>query len=165
MSGCGRVSCLALLVLLCGIGLGIAEDGKGRIEGQVKKDDEGVGAVVVLISELKITQVTDTDGKFVFESVPAGSYTMIFTLGDNNLARQAIVTAGKTNKLEQLVDWDLGVHEEVVVTAAARAAKIVDAPAAVTAISAEQVEQQASTGQVPKVLEFTPGAEVTQSGL
>ena len=165
MSGCGRWICLALLMLLCGIGFGIAEDGKGRIEGEVKKGDEGVGAVVVLISELKITQVTDGKGKFVFESVPAGSYTLIFTLGDNNVARQAIVTAGKTNKLEQIVDWDLGVHEEIVVTAAARAAKIVDAPAAVTAIGAEQIEQQAATGQLPKVLEFTPGAEVTQSGL
>ena len=59
MSGCGKVSCLALLVLLFSIGLGLAEDGKGRIEGQVMKDDEGVGAVVVLISELKITQVTE----------------------------------------------------------------------------------------------------------
>ena len=63
-------------------------------------------AVVVLISELKITQVTNSDGNFVFESVPAGSYTLIFTLGDNNLARQAIVTAGKTNELEQIVDID-----------------------------------------------------------
>ena len=156
---------MALLVLLCGLGLGFAEDGKGRIEGQVTKEDEGVGAVVVLISELKLTQVTDSGGKFIFESIPAGSYTVIFTLGDNNLARQAIITAGKTNNLEQVVDWDLGVHEEIVVTAAARAAKIVDAPAAVTAIGEEQIEQQASTGQVPKVLEFTPGAEVTQSGL
>jgi outer membrane receptor for ferrienterochelin and colicins len=165
LAGYGRWFCSALLMLICGVGFGFAEDGRGRIEGQVTKDDEGVGAVVVLISELKITQVTDQDGKFTFESVPAGSYTVLFTLGDNNVARQAIVTAGKTNKLEQVVDWDVGVHEEIVVTAAARAAKIVDAPAAVTAISAEQVEQQASTGQVPKVLEFTPGAEVTQSGL
>jgi iron complex outermembrane receptor protein len=156
---------LALLIVLCGVGLVIADEGKGRIEGQVTKDSQRVGAVVVLISELKITQVTDQDGKFTFEAVPVGSYTMIFTLGDNNVVRQAIVTAGKTNKLEQVVDWDVGVHEEVVVTAVARAAKIVDAPAAVTAISEEQIEQEASTGQVPKILEFTPGAEVTQSGL
>src|SRR5262245_41240775 len=45
------------------------------------------------------------------------------------------------------------------------ATKVVDAPAAVTSIYEEQIEQQASLGQVPKILEFTPGAEVTQSGL
>jgi outer membrane receptor protein involved in Fe transport len=156
---------VALLLVLCGFGLVLAEQGTGRIAGQVTKDGEGVGAVVVLINELRVTQVTDQDGKFTFESVPAGSYTLIFTLGDNSVVRQAIVTAGKTNELEQVVDWDVGVHEEVVVTAAARAAKIVDAPAAVTAIGGEQIEQQASHGQVPKVLEFTPGAEITQSGL
>ena len=41
--------------------------------------------------------------------------------------------------------------------AAARAAKIVDAPAAVTAISEVQIEREAAHGQVPKILEFTPG--------
>ena len=45
------------------------------------------------------------------------------------------------------------------------ATKVVDAPAAVTSIHEEEIQQQASQGQVPKILEFTPGAEVTQSGL
>jgi outer membrane receptor protein involved in Fe transport len=35
----------------------------------------------------------------------------------------------------------------------------------VTSISEEEIQHQASQGQVPKILEFTPGAEVTQSGL
>jgi iron complex outermembrane receptor protein len=35
----------------------------------------------------------------------------------------------------------------------------------VTVVSEEQIEREASHGQLPKLLEFTPGAEVTQSGL
>jgi len=153
-------------VLLCGSCLGLAAAETGRIEGRVTKDGAGVGAVVVLISELKVTEVTDEDGKFVFERLPPGTYTLLLTLGDNNTSRQLIVMAGRTAQLDVEVDWDVGVHEKVTVTAgAARAAKIVDAPAAVTEIPQEQIEQKAATGQVPKLLEFTPGAEVTQSGL
>ncbi|HEX6850275.1 MAG TPA: TonB-dependent receptor, partial [Candidatus Polarisedimenticolaceae bacterium] len=42
---------------------------------------------------------------------------------------------------------------------------VVDAPAAVTSIHEEEIAQVAATGQVPKILEFTPGAEITQRGL
>jgi iron complex outermembrane receptor protein len=160
-----RWLCLALVATLCWGNLVVAQETTGRMEGQVIKDDEGVGGVVVLVNELKLTEVTDVDGKFAFDAVPAGTYTLILTLGNNTLTRSVIVTADRTMQLELEVDWDLGIQEKVTVTAAARAAKIVDAPAAVTAIPEEKIERQASTGQVPKVLEFTPGAEVTQSGL
>ena len=160
-----RWRCLALVAILCWVNLVAADEGTGRIEGRVIKDGEGVAAVVVLINELKVAEVTDAKGEFVFDGLPAGSYTLILTLGENTLTRAVIVTEGKTMQQEFDVDWDLGIREEVRVTAAARAAKIVDAPAAVTAIPAEQIERQASHGQVPKVLEFTPGAEITQSGL
>ena len=159
--------CLALLGILCWGSLALAKQGAtGRIEGRVVKDGEGVGAVVVLVNELKVTEVTDGEGAFAFEGLPTGNYTLIFTLGDNSLVRtNVMVSEDRTHEFEVEVDWDLGVREEVTVTAVERAAKIVDAPAAVTSIPAEQVEQKAATGQVPKVLEFTPGAEVTQSGL
>ena len=163
----GRWRGLAALVVLCCAGVaGAQEAGDSRLEGRVTKDGEGVGAVVVLVNELKLIQVTDEKGEFAFENVPEGSYTVILTLGDNTLARtDVVVTAGRTRTLELEVDWDLGVREKVTVTALERAAKIVDAPAAVTSIPEEQIERQASHGQVPKILEFTPGAEVTQSGL
>jgi len=157
---------LTFVLTLCWASLVVAQDGTGRLEGRVTKDGEGVGAVVVLVNELKLTGITDADGRFEFDSVPAGSYTLILTLGDNTLTRTDVfVTVGKTHELELEVEWDLGATEKVIVTAAARAAKIVDAPAAVTSIPEEQIERHAATGQVPKVLEFTPGAEVTQSGL
>ena len=156
----------ALLVFLWSASLLSAQQPTGRIEGRVVKEGQGVGAVVVLIAELKRTDITDQDGKFVFDAVPTGSYTLLFTLGNNNLTRPVIVAQGETGRFEIEVDWEIGVREKVTVTAgAARAAKIVDAPAAITSVPEEQIERQASHGQVPKLLEFTPGAEVTQSGL
>jgi outer membrane receptor protein involved in Fe transport len=52
-----------------------------------------------------------------------------------------------------------------VYAASRRAERIVEAPAAVTAISEREIAREITTGQLPKLLDFTPGAEVTQSGL
>jgi len=158
---------VGIALLLLGFGsVGFAQPGAGRLEGRVVKEGQGVGAVTVLVNELKKAEITDENGAFVFDPIPAGSYTLIFTLGDNTVVRQVIVLAGKPTKIEQAVDWNLGVREKVTVTAAAaRAAKIVDAPAAITSVPEEVIEREAAHGQLPKILEFTPGAEVTQSGL
>ncbi len=159
-------SCWVLLAVLCCANLAAAQAGKGRIEGGVTKEGEAVVGVLAQVFELQKVAVSDTEGKFVFEDVPPGTYTLVFTLGNNRATREnVIVLDGKTHQLDLEVDWDL-VYEKVKVTAgAARAAKIVDAPAAVTSIPEEQIEREAAHGQVPKILEFTPGAEVTQSGL
>ena len=70
------------------------------------------------------------------------------------------------NVLNIEVDWDVGLLETLTVySASKRMEKIVDAPAAITVIPEQQIEMEASTGQVPKLLEFTPGAEITQSGI
>jgi hypothetical protein len=67
--------------------------------------------------------------------------------------------------VEFQVDWEARGYEEVTVIADVLKTKVVDAPAAITVIEDTQIATEASTGQVPKILEFTPGAEVTQSGL
>jgi outer membrane receptor protein involved in Fe transport len=151
--------------MLCCSSLAAAQEGRGSIEGQVVKDGKGVQNVLVLINELKLTELTDENGLFVFEAVPAGTYNLILTYGDETENRAVIVNAGQLTQPVFEVEWEIALTEEVTVTAVARAAKIVDAPSAVTSIPKEQIQEQASHGQVPKILEFTPGAEVTQSGL
>ena len=157
---------LSLLMVLFWLNIGLSQGEPGRIEGRIEKEGQGVNGAVLNLVQLKTAEVTDADGRFVFENVPSGSYTVLVSYGDNSLARENVLVAqGRTTRLDVEVDWDLGVYEKVKVAAAARAAKIVDAPSAVTSIPEEQIERQAAHGQVPKVLEFTPGAEVTQSGL
>jgi outer membrane receptor protein involved in Fe transport len=158
----------ALAAVLCWISaLPALAQGNGRIEGRIVKQGKGVAGVVVLVLELRAVEVSDSSGEFVFKNVPPGIYNLNYTLGDSGENQAGIgVVAGETRTVELEVDWDLGVYEKVTVTAAAeRAAKIVDAPAAVTSMVAEEIEKEAAHGQLPKVLEFTPGAEVTQSGL
>ncbi len=161
-----RVATFVLLFLLLGLPAAAQETG-GRIEGRVQNDGKGIANVVVRIQQTMAVEITDDDGDFAFASVPPGTYTLIFTLGDNNTTREGvIVQEGLVEELDIPVDWKGGIVEKVkVIAAAERAAKIVDAPAAVTEITEEEISREAAHGQAPKLLEFSPGAEVTQSGL
>lgn len=144
----------------------VVAQGAGGIEGRVAKDDgSGIGGVTVVLSELGSVRITSKDGDFAFDDVPDGTYTLSFSLGDN-AASESVEVAGGVASVEKLVDWDFSFAETItVVSASRRRERIVDAPAAVTMVAEETLERESGTGQLAKVLEFTPGVEVTQSGI
>jgi iron complex outermembrane receptor protein len=157
------LSILALLVTVTAFA-----EGPGRIEGRVvDENDKGVGGVVVVLQETGIAEITNPKGMFAVSDVPAGTYTLIFTLGGNSVTNTGVeVTAGQTTAVEMKVDWDVAIAETVTVySASRRVERIVEAPASVSVVNEDQIQRQASHGQAPKLLEFSPGAEVTQSGL
>ncbi len=83
--------CVGITLLMLGFGsVSFAQQGAGRLEGRVVKEGQGVGAVTVLVNELKKAEITDENGAFVFDPIPAGSYTLIFTRGNNTLTRTVI---------------------------------------------------------------------------
>ena len=76
------------------------------------------------------------------------------------------VAAGATTRIDRKLDWDLAFQETITVVSASRnEERITEAPAAITSLPLEEIEVKAATGQLPKLFEFTPGAEVTQSGV
>ena len=168
-----------LLVVLALVALGagdaVAQDASvGNIHGRIvkksdkeKKAEKGIGGVTILVQETKAVQISDPQGRYYFDNLPAGTYTLIFTMGDNVTSATGVeVGDGLTNELKTEVDWDVGLLERLTVySASKRMEKIVDAPAAITVVPEEIIELEASSGQVPKLLEFTPGAEITQSGI
>ena len=158
-----RLVIVAALLLLCAAPI-LGQS--GSIEGQVTKNGEkGIGGVTVVVSELGLVQITDENGEYAFPNVADGSYNLSFSLGDN--ADSAPVTVGGgTATVDKSVDWDYSFVDTITVfSASRRRERIVDAPAAVTLVTQEELEQTSATGQVTKVLEFTPGVEVTQSGI
>ncbi len=145
-----------------------SQQGNGRIKGRViRADGSGVAGVSVVLNEIGATDITDANGAFFLNDVPEGAYSITLALGENTTTVPDVsVTADATTELEQNVDWVAGIAESITVTSASREVeRIVEAPAAITSVSEEEIQQKAATGQVPKLLEFTPGAEVTQSGL
>ena len=157
---------LTTALLVAPLGVAHAER-SGRIQGRVTAvAGGGVAAVKVAVRELARTRLTKADGGFAFEKVPPGSYSLSFTLGDHSAQESVEVEAGVTTEVNRRVDWPLGFADSITVVAASRRAeRIVEAPAAVTTVLPEEIGRQAAHGQLPRLLEFTPGVELTQNGL
>ena len=139
---------------------------QGSINGTVERDNgNGIGGVTVVLSELGQVEITGDDGEFRFLDVPAGDYNLAFSLGDNAGSATVTVSNGPAD-VKQIVDWDVSFADTITVySASRRRERIVDAPASVTLITEKDLEAEAGTGQLAKVLEFSPGVEVTQSGV
>lgn len=159
-----RISLLILCLLLLAPAAFAAN---GHIAGRITRaNGSGIGGVIVQVVELSKVELTDPDGNFRF-SVPPGSYTVSFVAGDqaateNNVA----VTSGATTNLNKQVDWNLSVAETITVySASRRTERVVEAPAAVTVATTEQIEAAAPSGQAPRIIESAPGVDFTQSGL
>ena len=162
-----RILVFALGLLLLGAGFALAQE-PGRIEGKVTRGDgTPLGGVSVHIDGSDRTTQTGSDGSFHFDGVPPGTYTLAFTLGDRSAQEAGVaVEAGATRTVDKSVDWDVSFAETITVTSVSRREeRITDAPAAVTVVSLEDIALDAPSGQVPKLLEFTPGVDFTQSGL
>src|SRR5262245_43223222 len=150
---------LCLLLLLAVAGLAMAQDA-GRIEGRVTREDgSGISGVSVRLDQLDQVVLTDAEGNFAFAGVPPGTYNLTYSLLDYTDTQESVeVAAGQTAGVDRVLDWDVSFAETITVTSVSRREeRITEAPAAVTVISEREIEQEASTGQVPKLLEFTPG--------
>lgn len=163
-----RWSC-GVWFLICALAAGLlaAQDDRGQVFGRVARDTgAGLGGVTVVVGDTGLVILTDANGVFRFPHVPAGTHAVTFTLGDNVASQEVEVVAGEAEEVNLTVDWEVGFAETITVTSVSRTTeRIVEAPAAVTLVTEVEIERQASHGQVPKLLEFTPGAEVTQSGV
>lgn len=145
-----------------------AQDAPGRIRGRLLDDDDrGIAGASVTIDALSRAEVTGPNGEFDFRNVPPGTYDLQFTLSDNvDTMNGVVVAVGQTTDADHTVGWNMSFADTVTVySASRRLERVVDAPAAVTRISEEEIEREATHGQLPKLLEYTPGAQVTQSGL
>jgi iron complex outermembrane receptor protein len=131
------------------------------------KDGTPHAGVSVLVRDTGKETLTDRSGSYSFGGVPAGTHTLIFVHGVDQLTRSGVlVRDGETTVIDLESEWELSFVETLTVYAASRRQeRVVEAPAAVTVVDEEAIEREASHGQLPKLLEFTPGAEVTQSGL
>ncbi len=152
------------VLLLLGLAGGIASaQESGRIEGRVTRSDgSGIGGVSVRVDETDQVVLTESDGGFVLEVAP-GTYSLTFSLVDRTASQVGVeVAPGAAVTVDKNVDWDVSYAETITVTSASRRAeRITEAPAAVTVVTEQEIEREAASGQLPKLLEFTPGVDFT----
>jgi outer membrane receptor for ferrienterochelin and colicins len=146
---------------------GAALAANGSVVGRVT-DSQGnpIAGVTVTVAALGRTAESDAEGAYLLADMPPGAHELLFYLGDSSATETVEVPDGGEVRLDRSYDWNLSFVESITVTSASRRAeRITEAPAAVTVVSEVEIERQASHGQLPKLLEFTPGAQVTQSGI
>jgi outer membrane receptor protein involved in Fe transport len=140
----------------------------GEIRGQLRlRDGRPVPGALVTLGDMDVKAVLDAAGRFALHQIPPGSYRLRFTLGSYlEEVPDVVVSPDGVTEVSRTVDWELVVIETVMVRSASRRPeRLVDAPAAMTAIDDVRIRSQASTGFVPKLLEFTPGVELAQGDI
>ena len=127
----------------------------------------GIAAVAVNIVETDHHALTGTSGEYRLSAVPPGTWTVRFSGRQATVVESGVsVVVGQTTRLDVTVDWQVHFGEAVTVTSASRRReRVFDAPATVTSVTADEIARRAASSQAPKLLELTPGMELTQSGL
>ena len=140
----------------------------GAIEGIVTSEDGiGIGGAIVTLEPSRLVEYTDQNGAFAFRRVPAGAYAVIINLGALE-ARDADVrvAAGQTATLTNVLERDFRVTMTTTVSAASKVQEQrLETPAAITVVDEKTIALEGGAGQIPSLLQFTAGAEYTQSGV
>ena len=148
--------------------IGHAQERPGRLEVRLAREDgSGVAGATIIVNETGATGVTGADGQFTFANLPAGTYSVTLTLGDHSLTISDLqIAAGTTKTVEKTVDWAQEFTYSILVQAASRVAEpLLEAPAATTTIPQADIDRKAADVEVAKLVEFTPGAQLTRGGL
>ena len=146
----------------------IAQD-TGRIVGTVTEAAGGgpVAGAQVVVEGTGIGAVTGQRGTYSLPNVPAGPQTIVVTiLGFETVREQMDVPSGSTVTVD--VALPAGFVEMGAITvigASRRPTRIVEAPAAVSVVTPEEVQREAAHGQLPRLFKNQPGIDVVQSGV
>ena len=162
-----------LLLALCVIAIGSASaqtPAGGQLRGRAV-DQSGLvmpGADVSLTNDASRDTrhaVTDTDGRFVFTGVPAGTYTITIAFPGLKRAESAgiEIRAGDDRALDDLVLGLEGIEESVVVTARRREENLQDVPISVTAFSGETL-RELGVRDLRGISYATPNMEFSYAG-
>src|SRR5688572_88705 len=100
------------LALLLGIPSAVLAD--GRLEGRVTgAGGAGLTGVSVLINETAESVLTDQAGRYAFDRVPSGTFSVTFALGTNVLTVREVRIGDASVRLDQSVDWNTTFAETI----------------------------------------------------
>ena len=161
---------LVLVTVLAGlVHHSVLAQGTGTVTGTVTRTGEGsaLASVSVTVQGTGQSAVTGTDGRFTLRRVPEGPRTIVFRwLGYRPTEVQTTVESGGTVTVNAALEPVAVALTELVVSAASRAPeRIVEAPAAISVVEPQVLQNTSITGQTPLALQTVPGVDVVQSGV
>lgn len=141
----------------------------GTVTGKVTRADDGaaLASVTVGVRGPGTTAVTNTQGRYLLDRVPAGTYTLVFRwLGYKPTEVSVTVTAGRTVTADVKMEAQpIALNDLIVTTASKAPERATQAPAAVSVIDARTLQTTSITGQAPLALAAVPGVDLAQSGV
>ena len=155
--------------LILALGSPVFGQGNGRVVGTVTEAATGgaVAGAQILIEGTGIGTVSGQRGTYSIANVPAGPQTLVVSvLGFETLREEVEVAAGETATVD--IALTAGYVEMGAITvkgASRRPTRIVEAPAAVSVVTPEEIQRKAIHGQLPKLFTDQPGIDVVQSGV
>ena len=124
----------------------ICAQDNGSLNGTIT-DANGMplsGTTIQIVS-LKTGTVTDINGKFVINNIPAGSYKIALSfVGFEDFTQSVTIQAGKGTQLNLKMEESFGQLDEVVVSAGKKPQKLTEVPATVNVIKTKEIEQFSS---------------------
>ena len=163
-----RLLVLSCLIVLLLPSVALAQ-GTGTVTGVVTRSGEGspLSSVSVTVQSTGQSAVTGTDGQYTLRRVPEGPQTIVFRwLGYRPTEVRTTVEAGGSATVNVALEPVAIALTELVVSAASRTPeRIVEAPAAISVVEPQVLQNTSITGQAPLALQSIPGVDVVQSGV
>lgn len=164
--GQGLLLIVALALIIFITSRAIAQT--GSISGTVKsKEGTGLAGANVVVVGTSMGAASDANGRFTIANVPPGSHKVRARfIGYQEWTMEVKVAAGETTRADfALTESAVRMRELVVIGASRFAEKVTEAPAAVTAFTMQTLQRETIGGQVPALLETTPGVDVAASDM
>src|SRR5829696_6922907 len=141
----------------------------GTVTGLVTRAGEGspLASVSVTVQSTGLSTITGPDGRYTLRRVPVGPQTVVFRwLGYKPIEIPTTVEAERTATVYAAMEpVPVALTELVVSTASRTPERIVEAPAAISVIEPQVLENTSITGQTPLAIQTAPGVDVVQSGV
>ncbi len=141
----------------------------GTVTGLVTREGEGspLPSVSVTVQSTGLSTITGPDGRYTLRRVPVGAQTIVFRwLGYKPIEIRTTVEADRTATVYAAMEpVPVALTEMVVSTASRTPERIVEAPAAISVVEPQVLENTSITGQAPLALQTVPGVDVVQSGV
>ncbi len=143
--------------------------GTASVSGTVTDNRSGqpLRNMLVEVEGSRFVSVTNTEGRFSIQGLPAGSYTLRFRWLEYQDQEVHLQLAGGEERILDvaLEPKPIRLGEIRVTTASRQPERVVESPAAVTSVLPARVRELSMTGQTPLLVADLPGVHVLQSGV